>query len=138
MRILGVGIDLLDMNRVNHLYLKYGEKLSRKILSTKEWEYIREIDLPPRRASNFIAKRFSMKESLLKAVGFVMGRGIRLIDVSIIGDLLNKPQVILNESSVEFLEKLYSTNIDNLMFNVSVSDQVNFITSIAIISSSNV
>jgi holo-[acyl-carrier protein] synthase len=135
MVILGIGIDLLDMNRVNHLYLKYGEKLSRKILSTKEWEYIGEIDLSPKRASNFIAKRFSMKESLLKAIGIGMGRGVGLGDMSIIGDLLSKPQVILNECSAKFLQEFYDTNISNLVFNVSVSDQVNFITSVAVISS---
>jgi holo-[acyl-carrier protein] synthase len=135
MGILGIGIDLLDMNRVNHLYLKYGEKLSRKILSTKEWEYLGEIDLSPKKASNFIAKRFSMKESLLKAVGIGMGRGVGLTDVSIIGDLLSRPQVILNETSIRFLQEFYDTNIGNLTFNVSVSDQVNFITSVAIISS---
>ncbi|MDR2077543.1 MAG: holo-ACP synthase [Rickettsiales bacterium] len=135
MGILGIGIDLLDMNRVNHLYLKYGEKLSKKILSAREWDYIGELDLSPKKASNFIAKRFSMKESLLKAIGIGMGRGMRLIDISIIGDLLSKPQVILNEFSTKFLQEFYDTSISNLTFNVSVSDQANFITSLAIISS---
>ena len=70
--ILGIGIDLLNVNRVKVLYEKYKDKLPYKILSQEELDLYKNSN----KKELFIAKRFSCKESFSKALGTGIGRGI--------------------------------------------------------------
>ena len=36
MDIFGIGIDIVDLERINKIYLKYGDKFAEKILNEKE------------------------------------------------------------------------------------------------------
>ncbi len=62
--IIGIGIDVVDINRVN-------EKLGNRILSSKEFEIWQK-----RKNTEFIAGRFALKEAFFKAIG----TGIRDVD----------------------------------------------------------
>jgi holo-[acyl-carrier protein] synthase len=133
MRILGVGIDLLDSNRITRLYSGYGGRLPQKILSPNELEVFDGKNSPTKRI-NFIAKRFSVKEALLKAVGIGMGRGIGLTDVTVAGDGFGRPTILLNEASAWFLQTFYNINIKNMTLSVSTSDEGSLISSVVVIS----
>ena len=135
--ILGVGIDLLNTYRVKTLFNKFGDnKLARKILSTQEIDVFNNIvDIDKK--INFLAKKFSSKESLLKATGLGLGRGIGLTDISILNDELGKPSIVLNKYASEFLEKMYNIDYNNIAFNISITDESNLINSIVIISCKN-
>ncbi|GHU28096.1 hypothetical protein FACS1894152_5540 [Bacilli bacterium] len=113
MKILGVGIDLLDISRIANLYAKYGSRLTDKILSNEELLSFEEIDLMQKKV-NFIAKRFSAKEAFLKAVGIGMGRGIGLRDMTITKNQLGQPVIVLNEVAMGFLEWFYTPTLSSL------------------------
>lgn len=135
--ILGVGIDLLNVYRVKTLFNKFGDnKLANKILSTHEMDVFNNI-IDIDKKINFLAKKFSSKESLLKAIGLGLGRGIGLTDISILNDELGKPSVVLNKYASEFLSKMYNIDYNNIVFNISITDESNLINSIVIISCKN-
>lgn len=135
--ILGVGIDLLNTYRVKKLFNKFADdKFAKKILSDQEMDVFNDIvDIDKK--INFLAKRFSSKESLLKAVGIGLGGGIGLTDISILNDELGKPFVNLDKYASEFLEKRYNIDYNNIVFNISITDESNLVNSIVIISYKN-
>ena len=135
--ILGVGIDLLNVYRVKRLFNKFSDnKFANKILSTHEMDVFNNI-IDIYKKINFLAKKFSSKESLLKAIGIGLGRGIGLTDISILNDELGKPSIVLNKYASEFLSKMYNIDYNNIVFNISITDESNLINSIVIISCKN-
>lgn len=132
--ILGVGIDLLKLKRIEDIYSKFQDKALEKILSYEEINFLKNNKKYSNKIENFLAKRFSAKESFLKALGIGMGRGIDLIDISVINDSLGKPEIFLSKKAVDFIEKKYNVKINNVKINVSISDDNCIINSIVIIS----
>ncbi len=128
--ILGIGVDLLNINRVEKLYSKFGDKLADKILSEEEFGNYKK----SKNKINFLAKKFCAKEAFSKALGTGIGRGINFSDITISNDILGKPIIFLSDNGFYFLEKLYKKNTKNIQFNLSITDEDPFINCFAIIS----
>ena len=128
--ILGIGVDLLNINRVEKLYLKFGDKLADRILSEEEFGNYKK----SKNKINFLAKKFCAKEAFSKALGTGIGRGINFSDITISNDILGKPIIFLSDNGFYFLEKLYKKNTKNIQFNLSITDEDPFINCFAIIS----
>lgn len=134
--ILGLGIDLLNKNRINNLLIKFKDKVIKKILSDKEILLYKDIINDDKKVS-FISKRFSSKESFLKAIGIGLGRGITMKDITIINNELGKPNIIINQHCKNFLEKFYNKNFDKIKIDISITDENNLVNTIVIISEHN-
>ena len=128
--ILGIGVDLLNINRVEKLYLKFGDKLADRIISEEEFGNYKK----SKNKINFLAKKFCAKEAFSKALGTGIGRGINFSDITISNDILGKPIIFLSDNGFYFLEKLYKKNTKNIQFNLSITDEDPFINCFAIIS----
>ncbi|MAZ57018.1 MAG: holo-[acyl-carrier-protein] synthase, partial [Gammaproteobacteria bacterium] len=63
--IKGIGIDLVENNRIEFLLNKYGLKFAKKILSNEEMNDF----LSSTSQSRFLSKNFASKEALSKALG---------------------------------------------------------------------
>ena len=57
MSIYGIGTDLVNINRIQRLYNKYGEKFADKILLPEEKELLQSYANPVK----FLANRFAGK-----------------------------------------------------------------------------
>ena len=85
--IYGVGIDVVEVRRIEDSLARFGRRLAEKILSAEEFG---EFDLSPRKA-RFIARRFAAKEALAKALGTGFRAGLFPGAISITHDALGKP-----------------------------------------------
>lgn len=75
--ILGLGVDIVELERMRRLHERFGERLARRLLSPGEHEqYARAAD-PVR----LLAKRFATKEAAAKALGTGLGQGVRFPDL---------------------------------------------------------
>ena len=128
--ILGIGVDLLNMGRIEELYLKFNDKLANKILSEEELGDYKK----SKNKINFLAKKFCAKEAFSKALGTGIGRGINFADITISNDILGKPIVFLSDNGFYFLEKLYKKNTKNIQFNLSITDETPFVNCFVVIS----
>lgn len=88
--IVGIGTDLLDIERVEQLYARFKDALARKILAEAEWP----LYVQSQAKGRFLAKRFAMKEALAKALGTGMREGVRFRDFQITHSALGKPECI--------------------------------------------
>ena len=98
--IFGVGIDLVEIGRIETILNKWEEKFLCRIYSAKEIRYCNKHARP---AVHFAA-RFAVKEAFLKAIGLGMGGGIRFREIETIHDEKGKPILKLAGGASSFLE----------------------------------
>ena len=90
MKIIGVGVDIVDNTRIKKL-TKNKNFISR-IFSNKEIDQSKKI----KNKVNFFSKRYAAKEALSKALGTGIGKGINFKDISVKNDKFGKPYYELN------------------------------------------
>ncbi|MCU0936313.1 MAG: holo-ACP synthase [Gammaproteobacteria bacterium] len=90
--ILGVGVDVVRVSRVQAAVDRFGVRFARRILTGEEIG-----DLPgPRRAAQFLAKRFAAKEALVKALGTGFRYGVGPRDIGVRHDPLGRPFLVFS------------------------------------------
>lgn len=87
--IYGIGVDILEPDRVVRLLEGYGEKFARRVLTPDEWPYYQR----SRRPEMFIANRFAAKEAFSKAMGTGFRFPVTLGQINIIQNRLGKPEL---------------------------------------------
>lgn len=90
--IRGLGLDVVETDRIAHSLQRFGRRFLQKILSAPEEQALRERGLTcPEEASSrpapalvsALAARFAAKEAAAKALGTGFARGIGMHDVEI-------------------------------------------------------
>jgi holo-[acyl-carrier protein] synthase len=138
--IFGVGIDLLDSRRLARPYSTYGDRWVNKILSSNEkldWNHCME-DAAETRKINFLAKRFSVKEAFVKAIGTGFGRGITWKNLSLFHNLYGQPQLQLDTVAVNILRQRWRRIKEDFIIHVSLADEGFLINTIVIIAAEKV
>ena len=77
--VIGIGIDLVECDRIERSLDRFGEKFLRRVFTEGEIEYSMSMKFPARH----LAARFAAKEAVSKAFGTGIGKamGWRNIDV---------------------------------------------------------
>ena len=90
--ILGTGIDIIEVQRVEAAHKKFGERFLRRILRPAEMEYC----LSNKVAGPHLAARFAGKEAISKAFGTGIGRQLGWVDIEICRKESGEPYVVLH------------------------------------------
>lgn len=85
--ILGLGIDIVELERIKRIYERYGEIFLKKILSPDE------LAILPQFVSPWLGGRFAAKEAASKALGTGFSNGINPFDISILSNHGQKPEI---------------------------------------------
>ena len=125
MKIVGIGIDIVQNKRINRL-LKKKNFLNRNF-------GLNEIKRSKKtfNKTNYLAKRFAAKESLVKAIGSGFRDGINLKDIEISNNDFGKPFYLLNKKTNNFIKKKMKLN--NFELFLSISDEKEYSTAFTII-----
>jgi holo-[acyl-carrier protein] synthase len=100
--IFGVGTDLVELQRVQATYDRFGEQFARRILMPQELELFRRSKQPAR----FLAMRFAGKEATVKAMGTGFAHGVWLRDVGILNNKWGRPIIIWSARGTRVCERL--------------------------------
>lgn len=73
--IVGIGTDLVEIERVKATIDRLGERFLRRVLTENEIEHYLLISNVEKSCA-FVAKRFAAKEAASKAIGTGIGRGV--------------------------------------------------------------
>jgi holo-[acyl-carrier protein] synthase len=77
--IFGVGVDLVEITRIEDSFKKFPGRFEQKIFTEAERAYCNRMPIP----AQHYAARFAAKESYLKALGTGKARGIGWRDIGI-------------------------------------------------------
>ena len=101
MSIFGIGVDMVNIDRIKKLHHKYGKRFVTKILNSSELELFHQANDQDR----FLANRFAGKEAATKALGTGFSQGITWKDFGVSNKSSGQPELILSNK----VEKLFIT-----------------------------
>ena len=87
--IQGIGIDIIDLDRVKKIHARRGDSFAKKVLTEKEFDQYQGYS--GQRQIEYLAGRFSAKESFSKAMGTGLGKKINFKDVETLQNKLGQP-----------------------------------------------
>lgn len=92
--IYGIGIDVIQPQRVARLFDKYGERFVSRVLTPQErlrFELSRQ-------KVQFLANRFAAKEAFSKAMGTGFRYPVTLQNISVVQNPLGKPELAFSNT----------------------------------------
>ena len=118
MRIIGIGVDIVDNLRIKKKVKD--KKFIKRIFSSSEINQAKKI----KNKTNFYAKRFAAKESLSKAIGTGITKGLNFNDISTINDKNGKPKYVLNNKIKNLIFSRF--NVKKIKISLSLADEKNY------------
>ena len=94
--IAGIGVDIVDVARVQALLDRYGERFLRRVYTEAETSYA----MGGENRAERLAGRFAVKEAMMKALGTGKSQGILWRDVETLRARSGKPEVHLHGQAV--------------------------------------
>ena len=129
--ILGIGIDILEINRIKKIFIEKPDRLKQHILSKTEIEEFNLLKNDNNKIS-FLSKRFVAKEAFGKAIGCgVNNKYVSLSDITISHDKLGRPFVVKNVKITEAVRKFH--HLSNYELLLSIADEKHYATANVVI-----
>jgi holo-[acyl-carrier protein] synthase len=100
--IVAIGIDLVEVDRIEEVFARRGERFSARVFTEREVSYCEQ------RASKLAsyAARFAAKEAAMKALGTGWGEGIGFRDVEVISAPGGAPMLAMHGKALERMREI--------------------------------
>jgi holo-[acyl-carrier protein] synthase len=119
--ILGFGIDLCDIRRIEQLLERHGERFILRCFTPAERD---KSDGRAARAASY-AKRFAAKEACAKALGTGLARGVFWRDMGVVNLPSGKPSLLLTGGAAVRLAGLVPAGHDGVI-HLTLTDEYPF------------
>ncbi len=123
--ILGVGVDIVEVGRIEAAIERHGQRFLRRVFMEREIEYCQGKGPA---AGVYFAGKFAAKEAFVKSIGTGIAAGVRWRDVEILNDLAGKPYLAISGVAREKMEQLGARNAV-----VSISHTKNYAVAVVIL-----
>ncbi len=127
MKILGIGVDIIDNKRIKESIKS--NKFKSRIYSSNELK----LSEKTKNKVAFFSKRFAAKEAFSKALGTGFTSNLNFKDIEIINDKKGMPRYVENKKIIKIVQKKYKIKKFNSF--LSISDENDYSTAFAIIQS---
>ena len=127
MKILGIGIDIIDNKRIKESIKN--NKFKSRISSSNELKLSKKTQ----NKVAFFSKRFAAKEAFSKALGTGFSSNLSFKDIEITNDKKGMPKYVDNKKIIKIVQKKYKIKKFNSF--LSISDEKDYSTAFAIIQS---
>ena len=127
MKILGIGVDIIENKRIKKSIKNY--RFKERVYSSKE---LKQSTLSKDKIGYF-SKRFAAKEAFAKALGTGFRNNLNFKDIEIINDKKGKPQFTKTKKIKKIVQKQFKVKNYNCF--LSISDEKEYSTAFTIIQS---
>jgi len=93
--IIGLGNDIIAIDRIARIIKRYGQVFIEKIYTSQEIVHSKRYGCPKKQAA-FFAKRFAAKEACVKALGTGIRNGIGWKQIEVTQGEYGKPELVLS------------------------------------------
>ena len=118
MSIIGIGVDIVNNNRLKKLVK------NRSFIERVFTNHEKKISFTLKNKINYFSKRFAAKEAFSKATGFGISKNLHFKDIEIKNNKRGKPAINLNKSTALYLKKKFK--VKSFKTNLSISDEKNY------------
>jgi len=105
--ISGIGIDIINIERIERLIQKWGNVFLNRVYTEREILWCQK----KRNPYECFALRFAAKEAFLKAIGLGLRKGIQWTDIEVETDPMGKPFFNLHRKAKEILVERQKSHI---------------------------
>ena len=127
MKVLGIGVDIIDNKRIKSSIKN--SKFKNRIYSSKELKQ----SILSKNKVNYFSKRFAAKEAFAKALGTGFRKNLNYKDIEVINDKMGKPCYIKSKKITKLVQKTFKVKKFNCF--LSISDEKDYSTAFTIIQS---
>ena len=113
MKILGVGVDLVNNKRVQ-LLIK-NKNFLKRTFGANELKFSKK----KMNKTNYFAKRFAAKEALSKSIGTGLRDGLYFKNIEILNDKMGKPYFYKSRKLDQFVKKKFKIKKYDLFLSLS-------------------
>lgn len=110
--IIGIGVDIVDVERIRKITRKFGDKFLEKVFTGNEIHYCKQ----KADRTLHLAGRFAVKEAMFKALGTGWRFGITWRDIEVRNNTIGAPTVKLSGKALEYARQ---ANADNIYVSIS-------------------
>lgn len=100
--ILGIGVDLIDIRRIERTLARFGERFTRRCFTAVERARAERKATP----AAVYAKRFAAKEACAKALGTGFSQGVFMRDIGLVNLPSGQPTLALSGGAARRLAAL--------------------------------
>jgi holo-[acyl-carrier protein] synthase len=100
--IVGSGIDLTEIGRIQKSMDRYGERFLARVYTASERAYC----LRKRHAAESFAARFAAKEAGAKALGTGINYGVNWLEIEVVREPSGRPTLKFHGRAAEFAARL--------------------------------
>lgn len=126
MAIVGLGTDIVEIERITAHVTRAGDKLAKRVLTAAEFSIYYAHSQP----SRYLAKRFAAKEAAAKALGTGIGRGVSFQHIHIGNSADGAPTITFTDGALARLQQLNA-----VVGHVSIADEKSYAIATVIIES---
>ena len=119
--IIGTGIDLLDIRRLEKIIETHGERFKTRYFTPTEIETAKKRE-NMKTDVLALAKRYAAKEACAKALGTGFIDGIYMHDIEVTNDTLGKPDITLHNGALKRLEDMVPEGMEAFI-HLSLTDE---------------
>ena len=102
MAVVGVGVDIVQISRIENLERKYGERFLDRVYHRCERQILEGLG----RRAEFLAGRFACKEAAKKAIGEFRGRGVGWKEIYVVNRPSGRPEIHFEGRAAELAKEL--------------------------------
>lgn len=88
MAIIGIGLDVVELDRIRRIWERFGPAFSRRVLTATE-----QARMPTQQPIPYLASRFAAKEAAVKALGTGFSQGITFQQMDISAHPSGQPEL---------------------------------------------
>ena len=92
MSLIGIGTDIIQIDRIRNSMERHGIAFAKRILHPNELVIFAERN----NDIAYLAKRFAAKEALAKALGTGIAQGVAFVDIETNNNQQGKPELLLH------------------------------------------
>lgn len=126
--MIGIGTDILEIDRIIEVWKRQGQKLPQRILTPNELSQFSGL-LNEESQARFLAKRWCAKEAISKALGTGISNGVGWQQMEVAHDELGRPVAVLNGAAEQRLSQLGANRVL-----ISISDERHYVVAFSTIS----
>ena len=130
MKILGIGVDLIENKRIKPLIIK--KSFISRSFGLDEIKFSKKIS----NKTNYFAKRFAAKEAFAKSIGTGFRKNLNFKDIQILNDKIGKPYYLKSKKIDKIIKKRFKVKKYDLF--LSISDEKDYSIAFTILQTKNV
>jgi holo-[acyl-carrier protein] synthase len=125
MRIIGIGVDVVETARIKSSIERHGEPFLRRVFTESEQSYCKAMKEP----APFYAARFAAKEAVSKAFGTGIGPSLGWLDIEVRRKASGEPFVVLHGEGAALAKRL---GVSTVLLSISHSENYAVANSVAV------